>query len=262
VSSVFTLREIVKDFLIPGSLLFLVLGQAIGLVLLFGTPRTARWGRRWITSLLCLYGVLSLQGTSDLLVFGLSHEFGRLWTADAAVGARIIVVLSNGVGGGRTDLQEMAVVNLQSAYNALESARLYRLLGDPIIVASGGVTDRLARAPESAALTAALSQLGVPEARIVQEKASLTTYQQVINVSAWLKARGDTRFVLVTTPEHMRRAVGAFATQGLRPIPSVSPLRYGGSPWWRPTRYALQGSENASYEYFAWCWYRIRGWVA
>jgi uncharacterized SAM-binding protein YcdF (DUF218 family) len=202
-----------------------------------------------------------LQGTSDLLVHGLSGEYGSVWTADQAQGARVIVVLSNGVGGGRTADQEMAVVNRQSAHNALEAARIYRLLGDPQVVASGGTTAAQARAPESAALASALEALGVPRARIVEERTSHTTYQQAVNVGAWLKQRGETRFVLVTVPEHMRRAVGVFAAQGLHPICSLSHLRYGGSPAWRPTRFALQGSENAIYEYLAWGFYRARGWL-
>jgi uncharacterized SAM-binding protein YcdF (DUF218 family) len=255
------LRTGIKVFLIPGSLVFLLLGQAFGVLLLLQGTRGARWGRRWMVGLLCLYAVLSLQGTSDLLIYGLSGEYGSVWTADQARGAQVIVVLSNGVGGGRTAEQEMAVVNLQSAHNALEAARLYRLLGKPEIIVSGGITDRLARAPESAALATAVEALGVPRERILEERTSQTTRQQAVNVAALLKARGDTRFVLVTVPEHMRRAAGMFAREGLHPICSLSQLRYGGSPPWRPTRFALQGSEQAIYEYFAWIFYRIRGWL-
>jgi uncharacterized SAM-binding protein YcdF (DUF218 family) len=154
------LRGALKAF-IPGSLLFLILGQAIGVLLLFAGTRAARWGRRWLVGLLIVYLVLGLQGTSDLLISGLSHEYGSIWSVDQAQGARIIVVLSNGVRAGRTTIQEVAVVNTQSAHNALEAARLYRLLGDPEVVASGGVTDPLARGPESKTLAAALTTLGI-----------------------------------------------------------------------------------------------------
>jgi len=256
-----TLRETVKQFLVPGSLFFLLFAMSVGVVLLFGRGRAPRWGRRWLASLLAFYAVLSLQVTSDLLIWGLSGRFASISSAEQAQGARLIVVLSNGVRGGRTPLQELAVVNNQSAHNALEGARLYRLLNDPTLLASGGVTDPLARAPESQALAAGLEALGVPADRIVQESRSHTTHEQAVLVSQWLKARGESRFVLVTTPEHMRRAVGAFEAQGVHPIPSVAALRYGGEPAWQPTRYALQGSEAAIYEYLAWCMYRARGWL-
>ncbi len=254
------LNAAIKAF-IPGSLLFLAGGMSIGVALLFGSPRAARWGRRWLTALLSAYAVLSWQGTSDLLVKGLSYEFSSVWSVEQSQGARVIVVLSNGVRGARTSLQELAVVNEQSAHNALEAARLYRLLGDVELLASGGVTDRLSPEPESDALAAALEALGIPAARISLESRSRTTYEQALNVGEWLKARGRPPFILVTTPEHMRRAAGALEKQGLHPISSVSALRYGGGPAWHLTRYALQGSEHAIYEYLAWCLYRARGWL-
>jgi uncharacterized SAM-binding protein YcdF (DUF218 family) len=260
-SALDTLRTAVKDFLIPGSLLFLVLGQAVGVLLLFGRPRAARWGRHWLAGLLFLYLMLSLQATSDFLMRRLTGDYGSLRTADQAQGAQVIVVLSNGVGGGRTADQELTVVNFQSAYNALEAARVYTLLGNAHVLASGGGTNARRRAPESKALASALEALGIPATRIVQESTSLTTHQQAVNVSRWLRERGETRFVLVTAPEHMRRAAGVFLAQGLQPIPSVSDLRYGESPPWQLTRSALRGSESAIYEYVAWWFYRLRGWL-
>jgi len=255
-----TLSGAIKAFL-PGSLLFLAAGLASGVLLLFGPPRVLVWGRRWLLTLLLIYAVLSLQGTSDLLIFNLSREYRSIWDVEQARKARVIVVLSNGVGGGRTEFQELAVVNRQSAYNALEGARLYRLLGDAEILVSGGVADPLGRAPESETLARALQSLGVPPARIFFESQSRNTHEQVVNTSAWLRDRGEPTFILVTTPEHMRRAAGGFSKMGLQPVPSVSALRYGGVPAWRPTLYALEGSESAIYEYFAWCLYRARGWV-
>src|SRR5262245_46159429 len=108
---------------------FLILSLSIGVLLLFGPSRAVRWARWWLASVLVLYGALSLQGTSDLLALGLSRGYGSIWRVDQAQGARVIVVLSNGVRGGRTAFQELPVVNEQSAHNALEAARLYRLLG-------------------------------------------------------------------------------------------------------------------------------------
>jgi uncharacterized SAM-binding protein YcdF (DUF218 family) len=67
--------------------------------------------------------------------------------------------------------------------------------------------------------------------------------------------------VLVTTPEHMRRAREVFISLGLDPVPAPSAIRYGGEPFWRPTRFALDGSRHAIYEYVALAWYRGRGWL-
>jgi uncharacterized SAM-binding protein YcdF (DUF218 family) len=130
------------------------------------------------------------------------------------------------------------------------------LLGDPLVLASGGKMDAESETPESEVLALALERLGVPGGRIARESASHSTYEQGANVSAWLAARGETQFVLVTAPEHMRRAMGVFATRGAHPIPSPSAIQYGGRPPWLPTGYALEGSRSVIYGYLALGFYR------
>lgn len=255
------LKAGVKDVLIPGSPQFLILGLLIGVLLLFGPVRAARWGRPWLTALLMVYLLLSLQGTSDLLVWGLSRAYKSLQTLESARGARVVVVLSNGVQARRTPEQELGVVNLQSSFTALEAARVYRLLGAPRMLVSGGPSGPNGLAPESEILATALEQLGIPKAQITLESKSPTTYWQAENSAAWLREHDSGPFVLVTSPEHMLRAAGLFRKRGLDPVPSVSGIQYGGPPFWLPTLYALQGSESAMYEYLAACLYWLRGWI-
>jgi uncharacterized SAM-binding protein YcdF (DUF218 family) len=253
------LRQTIKA-LVPGSALFLAAGCAVGVLLLFRGPRAGRVARWGLTGLLVFYLLLSLQGTSDLLASPLTRGYSTLRSAADAHGARVVVVLGNGIRTHQANGQEVAVVNLESAFNALEAARVYRLLGDPLVLVSGGKNEG-SETPESEVLALALERLGVPGERIVLESVSQNTYAQGANVSAWLAARGETKFVLVTAPEHMRRAVGVFATHGAHPTPSMSVIQYGGRPPWLPTGYALEGSRNAMYEYLALGFYRLRGWV-
>ena len=245
----------------PGTFPFLMAGLAAGVGLLYGSARTARWGRRGLTLLLALYAVLSLQGTSDLLVWSLAVPHQAIWRASDAPGIRVIVVLGNGAVDAGGDGRTLAIVNVQSGSNALEAARVYRVLGGPSVIASGGRPPGTGTgSPESQALAAALVRCGVPEADVVQESSSPTTRDQAVNVGRLLRERGETRFVLVTAPEHMRRAAGAFRALGFEPLPSPSWLRYGGRPFWRPTLYALGGSTGALYQYVALVYYRLRGW--
>src|SRR5262249_552684 len=90
------LRGAVK-LLVPGSWSFLLVGEVVGVALLYSGSRSARWGRRWSALLLALYLLLSLQGASDLLVAGLSHGYQTLRRVEDARGADVIVVLGNGV---------------------------------------------------------------------------------------------------------------------------------------------------------------------
>jgi uncharacterized SAM-binding protein YcdF (DUF218 family) len=254
-----TLRAAVKDLLIPGSLAFLLVGQLSGVLLLFGGVRAALWGRRWMLALVCIYFALSLQGTSDLLVFGLTRGYHPVRSARDADGANLVVLLGN--GAERVALPDGAIdiLMVESAYNVLEAARLYRLLGNPTVLISGAGARQ--HAFENTAMAAALTGLGVPAGRIVLDDASPNTLSQGVNVSAWMRAHQLADCLLVTSPEHMRRAAGVLSANGIRIIPSVSGVDYGGTPAWRPTFYALTGSKNAIYEYLALCLYRFRGWI-
>lgn len=249
--------DLVKD-LIPGSLAFLLFGVTIA-ALLLAAKRTARWGRRSLLSLLLLYFVLSLQGTSDALMHGL-WPGGPLRRAADAHGANVVVVLGN--GAVRIELGDRGVylMNAQTAYNAIEAGRVYDLLGGADVITSGGPSEN-GIGSESEALADALHGMGVPRERIALEAGSHSTRQQCAAVAAILKSRQQREFVLVTTPEHMRRAVGLFRALGLAPIPAPSGIVYGGTPFWRPTRYALQGSHNALYEYVGLVLYKVRGWI-
>jgi uncharacterized SAM-binding protein YcdF (DUF218 family) len=252
----------IANTLTPGSVRFLVMGLGFGLALLLAPPRVARWGRRWLLALAGLYIVLSLQGTSDLLISGLSVPVKPIRTAADAADVHIMVVLSNGANDLAANGTTLAMVNLQSGSNALEGARLYRALDSPLVIASGGrPVGSGPGPPESRAMAAALERQGVPAARIVEEPASRTTREQAVNVGRLLRERGDTRFVLVTVPEHMRRAAGAFRALGFDPVPSPSALRYGGQPFWLPTLYALRGSSGALHEYMALAFYKLQGWI-
>lgn len=253
-------RELVKEWLVPGSLLFLVAGLFAGVTLLFGSAQAARWGRRWLTGLLAFYLILSLQGTSDLLSWSLSRGYGQLRSRQDARNAKSIVVLSNGTIHVELVRRGVHALGLPTAYNALEGARLYHLLGGNVrVLASGGPPS--GAGAEARGLAAALRDLGVrPDALFVEDQ-STTTYTQGVFVSRWLRERGETTCILVTAPEHMRRAAGVLKAFGIVAVPSVSAIRYGGSPFWRPTMYALQGSRSAAYEYLALLLYSWREWI-
>jgi uncharacterized SAM-binding protein YcdF (DUF218 family) len=253
-------RDLIKEWLVPGSLLFLVMGLFVGVALLFIRGPAALWGRRWLAALLAIYLILSLQGTSDLLSWTLSRGYGQLQSRDAARGAKYIVVLSNGSIHIELVRRGVHALSVPTAYNALEAARVYQLLGGRArVLASGGPTndDRA----ESRGVASALRDLGVPAAAIFVEDESSTTYTQGVRVAQWLRERNESTCVLITSPEHMRRATAVMKALRIDVIPSVSAIHYGGRPFWRPTAYALQGSRGAAYEYLALLLYWWRGWI-
>ena len=84
-------------------------------------------------------------------------------------------------------------------------------------------------------------------------------------MKAWFAGRRIDRFVLVTSPHHMKRSLGAFRAVGLDPVPSASRLRSEtNDEFWTliPSRQSLLISDGALYEYAAWLYYWGRGWLS
>ena len=234
---------------------------AVGVVLLYS--RWWKWGRRWLTAVALGYWVISIPAGAALLARPIAR-FDRVETPADARGATAIVMLGGGIlthGSGDLALDDL----LTSAPRILETARLYRLLGQPLVIVSGGNTgQRTPPRTEAAAYRRALLNLGVPSDRIVLEESSMTTRDEAVDVKPLLAAHGVTRFVLVTSPIHMARSLSVFRAVGLSAVPSVSALRSGAErPAWSPIpdRDSLLLSDAVIYEALARVWYLAHGWL-
>ena len=60
-----TIATIVKNFLIPGSTSFLLLGLLIGVAFVYLERNWSQWGRRLLLPMLALYSVMSLPIASE-----------------------------------------------------------------------------------------------------------------------------------------------------------------------------------------------------
>ena len=260
------MADIVKYFLVPGSIPFFVVGLLLGVGLLYGSDRVKRWGRGWLTLLLLVYAFLSTPLGADFVSAPLERPFTAITAREQVRGIDTVVVLSTGGEVYGRYGEEVAEMGRATASNAIEAARLYRLFSPAAIVVSGGiVTPSTRRESEAEVLTAGLVRLGVPRERLVLESRSRTTREQAVNTAALLKKRGVRRFLLVTGGEHMPRARATFREQGLEPVPSVAPRRMATAPGLlqrlRPSLNALRQSDWACYEYLARIYYWKQGWL-
>jgi len=108
-------------------------------------------------------------------------------------------------------------------------------------------------------------EAGVPSDRVLDESSSETTVDQARCVDALLRPRGIRRVVLVTSPAHMKRALAVFRAVGMDPIGSIAPVRSElepPQPLFLPNGESLSLSDDALYEYSAFAYYRMRGWVS
>ncbi|MCY0386420.1 YdcF family protein [Robbsia sp. Bb-Pol-6] len=114
-----------------------------------------------------------------------------------------------------------------------------------VIVSGGnpqhhGVTEADNYAPD-------LIALGVPAASILRERRSLNTYQNAKFVRALLPDTRDDPIVLVTTAQHMQRALLYFKRFGFSALP-VTPPPYPPRYSWLPTARGLDRAGGAVHE--------------
>jgi uncharacterized SAM-binding protein YcdF (DUF218 family) len=200
-----------------------------------------------------------------MLARPLVSQFLPIQTAEQAGGSDTVVVLCVSSSVYSANGQAVSEMGKATALNALEAARVFRLLGHPSVIASGGMVEGEQPGPAPGEiLRNALVKLGVPEQHIETESRSLTTREQGIFVAELLRARRVRRFVLVTEANHMPRAMATFRQLGLDPLPSPSPFLLdapkGIMQQLRPSVLALEQSDWASYEHLARAYYWLRGW--
>jgi uncharacterized SAM-binding protein YcdF (DUF218 family) len=255
--------DVVKLALIPGSVGLLVFGMLAGVVLLH-VRTLERWGRRWLLTLCAVYIGLALPVVASWLEHGMRPGHRPFAPSDAP-GVTAMVVLGNGTVSYEHYGLAVESLTRRTAYNAIEGARLYRLLQPELVVASGGFADpKVLRRSEAEALRDVLVSLGVPRDRIVIEPQSWNTASQAAHVAPLLRAHP--RFALVTTPIHMARAMALFEHHGLRPVAAPSPIDYTTleeSTLLRfvPSANALRASELSMYEYLGLVYAQSRGWL-
>jgi uncharacterized SAM-binding protein YcdF (DUF218 family) len=255
--------DVVKAF-VPGSMALLVAGVLVGVGGLY-VRRLERWARRWLTALCLFYLALGIPVVSQLLEKGTRPSYGPIATAADAREATAVVVLGNGLVSYHYDGLAVESLTRRTAFNAIEGARLYRLLHPAVVIASGGLADPGEfRRSEAEAIRDVLIRLGVPRDVVVIEPRSANTAEQAERIAPLL--RNHPRFALITTPIHMPRAVALFRSRGLNPVPAPSHIDYTGKAQasmlrFVPSANALRASELSMYEYLGMAYARSRGWL-
>jgi uncharacterized SAM-binding protein YcdF (DUF218 family) len=182
-----------------------------------------------------------------------------------APGADTVVILGGGAATAWVGGEVGGTLTGSSLLRALEGARVFKAIGARLVIASGGIPrPDLQLRPESEMLRDALMRTGIASSAIVEESMSRTTHEQSLLIGPILRAHHVDRFVLVTSPTHMRRSLAAFRTAGLNPTGSAAPLRSEAAPPpfpFLPNGESLLLSDDGLYEYAAWIYYWSRGWV-
>lgn len=251
-----------KDLLVPGSIPFFIVALLPGVLLLFRKKDGGRAGKTWVTALVLLYWMFSTPLTAVALVDLFSPNFPPVMSKADARGATAIVLLGAGMDVHRSRGDAYGAPTREGSLRVLEAARLHRLLGGAPIIVSGGHGSP--QYSEAGLMAHQLEQIGVEAGNIMKEEKSTNTREHVMFVPPLLKRHGIERFVLVTSQQHIARALGAFRAVGTNPVPSTPDVyvpRNGSLEMYLPSRTALYASERMMYDLIAWAYYKARGWV-
>jgi uncharacterized SAM-binding protein YcdF (DUF218 family) len=221
----FVLSKTVALLLVPSNLLLLV-GLA-GLALL--VTRRQRLGKALALTSLVLFLVIGFLPVGYTLNYILENRF-PVW--NPARGAPDGIVVLGGVievGMAKTRGQ----VGLSDAAERVTViAKLARDYPNARIVYSSGDASLLGTGPaEADYLYPLLDTFGVPRSRVMLEKKSRNTAENAAFSKALVQPKPGERWLLVTSAQHMPRAIGCFRRAGF-PVEAY-PVDFHTYPRWR-----------------------------
>jgi uncharacterized SAM-binding protein YcdF (DUF218 family) len=252
----FILSKTVAFLLLPSNLL-IVLGL-IGLALM--ATRFRRGGLRMALASLLLLALLGFSPLGGILAHTLESRFPP-W--DPARGAPDgIVVLGGGIASTLSgDYDEPILTSDGGRITAI--AKLARAYPNARILYSGGSPNLIgAGTPDGEYLLRLLDSFGIARERVAVEPRSRNTFENAVFSKEMAQPKPGERWLLVTSAQHMPRAVGSFRQAGFpveaypvawrtRPRTSITP---GGI-----LSAGLSGLDLATHEWIGLIAYRLTG---
>lgn len=195
-----------------GAYLISPLTVVLGLALFAGLCLAAGRRRLALASAALSFGCLWIASTpavAQALNAALRRDYPAL-TLDATPAADAILVLGGALVPADPPRQPYSIPGGEAA-RVWHAARLYRAgKASWIVVAAGNQPGQPGRQAEAAAIAEMLTSLGVPPEAIRPESASRNTRENAANVHGLLAGLGVRRVLLVTSGQHMARAMKTF----------------------------------------------------
>jgi uncharacterized SAM-binding protein YcdF (DUF218 family) len=251
-----------KELCVPGSAPFLIFSLIFGTLLLYRRKDGGRAGRLWMTGLALFYWIASTPATSSALIRLLTSDYPPVETRAQARGAAAVVVLGAGMELYHSRGDQFAASVREDALRMMEASRVYHVLDRPFVIVTGAYGSE--RFGEAERMAAELEAMGVPADRIVQEAKATNTFDHARYVPPLLQELHVKQFVLVTSRQHIDRALGVFHKAGFDPVPSSPDLdlsHFGPVVSFLPSRMALLASEELVYDKLGMVYYWLRGWI-
>jgi uncharacterized SAM-binding protein YcdF (DUF218 family) len=206
----FLLSKTAAALLLPSNLLVALV--LFGFILMSTRFRRAG-GRLFITSLVLL-GLLSISPLGHLLSHALEVRFPP-WHEGPKGAPDGIVVLGGGINPELSRIHGDTVFSGAAAGRVIALAKLARAYPNVRIVYSGGDPSLTGHGPaEADFLYPFLDSLGEERARVVLESRSRNTAENAAFSKQLMQPKPGERWLLVTSAQHMPRAIGSFRRVG------------------------------------------------
>lgn len=214
-----------------GLLLILVVGGAI-----LAFARYQQLARACVVAAAVLFVVGGLMPLSTWLVLPLEERFPRPDLSGSPVDG---IILLGGMEDARVAAGRGAHGLNETAERLTEAAALARRFPDVPIVITSSPPPADGEGMSGAAATARILEgIGIAPSRLILEEASQNTWQNAVNTKALIKPKPGQRWLLVTSANHMPRAMGVFRQVGF-PV----------EPW--PVDYRTAGARDAARLYYS-----------
>ncbi|MDC9603450.1 envelope biogenesis factor ElyC [Xenorhabdus griffiniae] len=252
----FLLKKYIGSLLMPLPLIIIVSFAAL---LLLWVTRWQKTGKAILSLSWLALLLFSLQPVADKLLLPVEGKYVQRYEPDTTpiTPIKYIVVL----GGAFTYNPQWAPsANLisNSLPRVTEGIRLYRLNPGAKMIFTGGKGVNAISSAEVAAMVA--QSLGIPVEDTIALKKPLDTEEEAAEVE---KIVGQQPFILVTSANHMERALKFFVQRGLHPIAGPANQLAVTTPlysWekYLPSSYYLSHTERAWYETLGRIWQAIK----
>ncbi|HOI66383.1 MAG TPA: YdcF family protein [Thiomonas arsenitoxydans] len=184
---------------------------ACGLVFLslFVTWRSHRFFTRFLTyAITVLFLLASMPLFANLALGALERKATQEKICSPPPPGALFVVLAGGIDSNPTHAQDFSALKTASLKRLLAAVQLAQHTPDSTLLISGG----WGRTIREANLMGALAvQLGYPASRMILDTTSRTTFQTAVNMRERILQFPVGRRYLVTSADHMPRAMMAFA---------------------------------------------------
>jgi uncharacterized SAM-binding protein YcdF (DUF218 family) len=252
----FILSKTVAYLLLPSNLLILL--ALVGTVLL--ATRWSRVGLRMVVGAVVLLAVVGLFPVGTFLIHVLESRFPQ-W--DAARGAPDGIVVLGGAIAPKVSSAIGEPVFNDAGSRIFGMAKLARAYPNARIVYSGGDSSLSGNGVrDSDFVHPALDSLGVPRERVQLETRSRNTAENAVFTKLLVDPKPGERWLLVTSAQHMPRAIGCFRKAGF----SVEAYPVGwltagdlDLQWGRGMGLGLARLDAAAYEWIGLLAYRLSG---